>query len=142
MFHIAIQIRDLISSNVSNMVDCATDPAKMLKQLRREIEESIIALRGDEGQARRRAAHLGSVSPIGAQSTRITVVGRLAGTWSESLLRISNRLPRAPQAFTTWERISRPWRIAEPKVTATGALPFPKNRRRSLMSSPRAPSSW
>ncbi|MDE2595631.1 MAG: PspA/IM30 family protein [Sphingomonadales bacterium] len=60
MFQIAIQVRDLISSNVSALVDCATDPARLVKQLRREIEDSIIALRGDEAQARRRVAHLGS----------------------------------------------------------------------------------
>lgn len=58
MFQIAIQVRELISSNVSSLVDCATDPARMLKQLRREIEESIISLRGGQAQAKRRAEHL------------------------------------------------------------------------------------
>jgi phage shock protein A len=60
MFQIATQVSDLISSNVSNLVECATDPAKMLKHLRREIEAAIIALQGDQAKARRRIQALGA----------------------------------------------------------------------------------
>lgn len=58
MIHIAIQIRDLISSNVASLVECATNPAKLLKSLRGEIEESIIALTGDQTRARGRQQRL------------------------------------------------------------------------------------
>jgi phage shock protein A len=55
---IAIQIRELVSSNVSNIVDNATDPKKMLNLLRKQIEETIISLQGDLTRARRRGERL------------------------------------------------------------------------------------
>lgn len=56
---IAIQIRELVSSNVSNLVESATDPRKMLNLLRKQIEETIISLQGDLTRSRRRAERLG-----------------------------------------------------------------------------------
>lgn len=47
MFRVAIQIKELISSNVTSAIESASNPAKMLTLLQREIEESIIALTGD-----------------------------------------------------------------------------------------------
>lgn len=47
MFRVAIQIKELISSNVTSAVEAASNPAKMLNLLQREIEESIITLTGD-----------------------------------------------------------------------------------------------
>lgn len=47
MFRIAIQIKELISSNVTSAIESASNPAKMLTLLQREIEESIITLTGD-----------------------------------------------------------------------------------------------
>jgi len=47
MFRVAIQIKELISSNVTSAVEAASNPAKMLTLLQREIEESIIALTGE-----------------------------------------------------------------------------------------------
>ncbi|MXO89310.1 PspA/IM30 family protein [Pontixanthobacter aquaemixtae] len=44
---IVVQVRDLVSSNVTTMVEKASDPAKMLRLLRKEIEESDIALHGE-----------------------------------------------------------------------------------------------
>lgn len=58
MLHIAIQIRDLISSNVSSVADGASNPAKTLRQLRGEIEEAIISLTGDLSRARSRIQRL------------------------------------------------------------------------------------
>jgi phage shock protein A len=56
---IAIQIRELVSSNVSNLVESATDAKKMLNLLRKQIEETIISLQGDLTKTRRRAERLG-----------------------------------------------------------------------------------
>ena len=55
---IAIQIRELVSSNVSNLVESATDAKKMLNLLRKQIEETIISLQGDLTKSRRRAERL------------------------------------------------------------------------------------
>lgn len=58
MFRVAIQIKELISSNVTSAIEAASNPAKMLTMLQREIEESIISLTGERTrvtQARRRA---------------------------------------------------------------------------------------
>ena len=57
MFRIAIQIKELISSNVTSAIESASNPAKMLSMLQREIEESIISLTGERtrvSQAKRR----------------------------------------------------------------------------------------
>lgn len=57
MFRVAIQIKELISSNVTSAVEAASNPAKMLTLLQREIEESIIALTGERtrvGQTKKR----------------------------------------------------------------------------------------
>ena len=58
MYHVAIQIRELVSTNVSNLVECATNPARMAKQLRKEIEDAIISLGTDQVKAHRRAETL------------------------------------------------------------------------------------
>lgn len=58
MFRVAIQIKELISSNVTSAIETASNPTKMLTMLQREIEESIISLTGERTrvtQARRRA---------------------------------------------------------------------------------------
>jgi phage shock protein A len=47
MFRVAIQIKELISSNVTSAIENASNPAKMLSLLQREIEESIISLTGE-----------------------------------------------------------------------------------------------
>lgn len=47
MFRVAIQVRDLISSNVTSALEAASNPVKMLNKLQREIEEAIIALEGE-----------------------------------------------------------------------------------------------
>jgi phage shock protein A len=44
---VIIQVRELVSSNVTTMVEKASNPTKMLRLLRKEIEESDIALHGE-----------------------------------------------------------------------------------------------
>ena len=68
MLHIAIQIRDLVTSNVSTMVDAASDPAKMLRQFRREIEEAIITLSGDASRSRSHDQRL-AADAVGLEKT-------------------------------------------------------------------------
>lgn len=51
MLRVAIQIKELISSNVTSVIEAASDPVKMLGRLQREIEESIISLEGERGRA-------------------------------------------------------------------------------------------
>ena len=58
MFRIAIQVKELISSNVTSALDGVSDPAKMLARLQREIEEALIGLHGELSRARRQKDRL------------------------------------------------------------------------------------
>ncbi|WP_209346818.1 PspA/IM30 family protein [Pontixanthobacter sp. CEM42] len=44
---IVVQVRELVSSNVTTMVEKASNPVKMLRLLRKEIEEADISLHGE-----------------------------------------------------------------------------------------------
>ena len=44
MFELALRAKELASSNLSSLIDLASNPAKMLKLLMAELEESVIAL--------------------------------------------------------------------------------------------------
>lgn len=54
MFEIAVRVKELASSNLNNLVEQASSPAKMLRLLQLEIEEAIIALTGEAARAERR----------------------------------------------------------------------------------------
>lgn len=58
MITIAIRAREIVSSNVDNLVGKAGDPRKMLRLLQSEIEETLIALHGDSARARRQRDRL------------------------------------------------------------------------------------
>ncbi len=58
MLRVAIQLKDIIASNVTSAIDAASNPAKMLHRLQREIEESIMALEGERSSVLRRRAQL------------------------------------------------------------------------------------
>ena len=58
MFRVAIQVKDLISSNVTSAVEAASNPAKMLNRLPREIEEAIISLEGERTRTTQRKKRL------------------------------------------------------------------------------------
>ena len=58
MVRIAIQVKELISSNLTSALDGATNPVKMLAQLQREIEEALISLTGDISKTRRQKDRL------------------------------------------------------------------------------------
>lgn len=58
MFRIAIQVKELISSNVTSALDGASNPAKMLARLQAEIEEALIGLSGEMSKARRQKDRL------------------------------------------------------------------------------------
>lgn len=58
MIHIAVRVRELVSSNVDAMLDKADNPEKMLRHLRAQVEESLISLTGDVSRARRRHERL------------------------------------------------------------------------------------
>ena len=58
MITIAIRAREIVSSNVDNLVGKAGDPRKMLRLLQSEIEETLIALHGDAARARRQRDRL------------------------------------------------------------------------------------
>lgn len=60
MLRVAIQVKELISSNVTSVVDAASNPAKVLQRLQREIEESIIALERERTLTERRKSRLES----------------------------------------------------------------------------------
>ncbi|MDN3646261.1 PspA/IM30 family protein [Pontixanthobacter aestiaquae] len=51
---IVVQVRELVSSNVTTMVEKASNPVKMLRLLRKEIEEADIALHGEIAKLTRR----------------------------------------------------------------------------------------
>ncbi len=54
MLHIAVQVKELVSSNLNTMVETATNPLKMLRLLQHELQEFIVALQGDFTRAERR----------------------------------------------------------------------------------------
>ncbi|MEM7703853.1 MAG: PspA/IM30 family protein [Pseudomonadota bacterium] len=58
MLRAAIQLKDIVSSNVTALVDSAANPAKLLHNLQREIEASIIALESDQRKAEQRVKNL------------------------------------------------------------------------------------
>jgi phage shock protein A len=51
---IAVQIRELVSSNLNTLVEAAANPAKMLRLMQRELQDCIVALQGDFTRAERR----------------------------------------------------------------------------------------
>ncbi|QUL36811.1 PspA/IM30 family protein [Erythrobacter sp. JK5] len=53
MIHVAIRVRELVSSNVDSLVSRAGDQRKMLRLLQSEIEETLITLYGDLAKLRR-----------------------------------------------------------------------------------------
>lgn len=55
MFEIAIRAKELASSNLNSLIDKASNPAKMLKLLMTELEESVIALTRDATRLERGA---------------------------------------------------------------------------------------
>lgn len=58
MFRIAIQVKELISSNVTSALDGVSNPAKLLARLQREIEEALVGLHGELSKARRQKERL------------------------------------------------------------------------------------
>jgi phage shock protein A len=58
MIEVAVRISQLVSSNVNNLVDAASNPAKMLKLMILEIEEAILTLGREVSQAERKARDL------------------------------------------------------------------------------------
>ena len=58
MITIAIRAREIVSSNIDNLVSKAGEPRKMLRLLKSEIEEALIALYGDIAKARRQRNRL------------------------------------------------------------------------------------
>ncbi|MEO0871708.1 MAG: PspA/IM30 family protein [Pseudomonadota bacterium] len=58
MMRVAIQFKELISSNVTSVIETASNPVKMLNRLQREIEEAIIALQREHTLATQRKARL------------------------------------------------------------------------------------
>ena len=58
MMRVAIQVKELISSNVTSVVESASNPLKMLTRLQREIEEAIISLEGERSRTSQRITRL------------------------------------------------------------------------------------
>ena len=54
----ASKLQDMIARNVESVIEAATNPAKMLGGLQREIEEAIIELEGERSLANQRKARL------------------------------------------------------------------------------------
>lgn len=55
---VAIQFKELISSNVTSVIETASNPVKMLNRLQREIEEAIISLEGERTRTSRQITRL------------------------------------------------------------------------------------
>lgn len=55
MFELAVRAKELASSNLNSLIDKAVNPAKMLKLLMAELEESVIALTRDAAELDRSA---------------------------------------------------------------------------------------
>jgi len=50
MLNAAIELKDIVSSHVTGLIDSAANPAKLLSNLQREIDASIVALEGDKSK--------------------------------------------------------------------------------------------
>lgn len=79
MRQLASRVGELVASNVSSLLDSATDPAKMVRLLQRRVEETIITLQGDLARARRRHERLtASIAQLGRTESDWTDKARLA----------------------------------------------------------------
>lgn len=58
MMRLAGQVKELITRNVESLIETASNPAKMLRHLQQEIEESIIELQGEHTLAAQRIERL------------------------------------------------------------------------------------
>ena len=58
MMHVVVQVRDLILSNVTSVVSSASNPAKMLTRLKKEIEGAIISLQREHTLVDQRISRL------------------------------------------------------------------------------------
>ncbi len=56
MIHVAVRVRELVSSNIDAIVTKAADPAKALGLLRAEVEETLITLTSELSMTRRQHA--------------------------------------------------------------------------------------
>jgi len=74
MLHVAVQIKELISSNVTSAVEAASNPFKMLMNLQREIEEAIISLQRERTLASQRKTRL---------EAQLTQQELLEASWSD-----------------------------------------------------------
>lgn len=68
MIHVAVRVRELVSSNVDALVSKAGDHRKMMRLLQSEIEESLITLHGDLSRTQR--AHDRQAKGIEALASR------------------------------------------------------------------------
>lgn len=74
MLHIAVQVKELVSSNLNTLVETATNPVKMLRLLRHELQEYVVALQGDCTRAERRGERL---------AEEAATFDRAAADWTE-----------------------------------------------------------
>lgn len=58
MLHIAIQIQEVVSSNLNSMVAAATNPVKMLGLFQRQLQDYMVSLQSDLNRTRRRQEQL------------------------------------------------------------------------------------
>jgi phage shock protein A len=70
MLHIAIQVRELATSNLNSLVLSASNPDKMLRLLRGRLQEALIALQGDLTRSERQAErHRAQAAQLAAAAT-------------------------------------------------------------------------
>jgi phage shock protein A len=76
---IAARAKELVASNLTSLIEQATQPEKMLRLLRTEIEESVIALQDTLTKANRRFGRLeGDLPALEAAAQDWTAKARLA----------------------------------------------------------------
>lgn len=64
---VIVQIRHLVSSNVTAAIDAASNPVTMLRQLQREIEDALVTLEGEVSRGERQhARHLAKAEQLTA----------------------------------------------------------------------------
>jgi phage shock protein A len=79
MLHIAIQVRELASSNLNSLVSAASQPEKMLRLLQSRLQESIIALQGDLTRTQRQSErHRAESAALAATAAGWTDKARVA----------------------------------------------------------------
>jgi len=97
MLRVAIQVKELISSNVTSVIESASDPVKMLMNLQREIEEAIISLQREHTLTTQNTARL----EVQLTQTELSEADWGEATWWEPMAQGESLMSGTPRQMLT-----------------------------------------